>query len=71
DLVAEVVYADPDAYNSLMTMGPACTQGAYAQEGHAGMASFALTQLGTPYIWNTQGFGSYDCSGLVSRAAWA
>ena len=71
DVVAEAVYADPVEYNEIAPLGTPCGQGAFASEGAAGMASFALTQLHTPYVWNTQGFGSYDCSGLVSRAAWA
>ena len=33
-------------------------------------ASFALAQLGKPYVWGAAGPDSYDCSGLT-MAAWA
>ncbi|GGP89332.1 C40 family peptidase [Streptomyces melanogenes] len=29
---------------------------------------FALSQLGSPYVWGATGPSSYDCSGLTSRA---
>ncbi len=32
--------------------------------------SFALAQIGKPYVWRATGPGSYDCSGLV-MTAWA
>ena len=32
--------------------------------------TFALAQIGKPYVWGAQGPGSFDCSGL-SMAAWA
>jgi len=32
--------------------------------------SFALAQVGKPYVWGATGPGSYDCSGLV-MTAWA
>ena len=32
--------------------------------------SFALAQVGKPYVWGATGPGSYDCSGLV-MATWA
>jgi cell wall-associated NlpC family hydrolase len=31
---------------------------------------FATAQLGKPYVWGAEGPGSYDCSGLTSKA-WA
>lgn len=37
---------------------------------HAAAVSFALAQLGKPYVWGAAGPGSYDCSGLT-LAAWA
>lgn len=30
--------------------------------------SFALSQLGKPYVWGATGPGAYDCSGLMLRA---
>ena len=30
--------------------------------------SFALAQLGKPYVWGAEGPDSYDCSGLVQTA---
>src|SRR5207253_3001246 len=33
-----------------------------------GAVSFALAQLGTPYIWGGEGPGGFDCSGLVQAA---
>ena len=39
--------------------------------GRAGVAvSFALAQVGKPYVWGATGPGAYDCSGLMLRA-WA
>ncbi|MFJ5918938.1 NlpC/P60 family protein [Streptomyces ardesiacus] len=39
--------------------------------GAAGKAvSFAMAQIGKPYVWGAVGPSSYDCSGLTS-AAWA
>ena len=32
--------------------------------------SFALAQLGKPYVWGAEGPGAYDCSGLM-QAAWS
>ncbi|MEU7673530.1 C40 family peptidase [Micromonospora taraxaci] len=34
------------------------------------VVSFALAQLGKPYVWGAEGPDSYDCSGLM-MAAWA
>jgi len=58
--------------------GPAETNGlpsgyavpAGAQPAHARAVSFALAQLGKPYIWGAAGPAAYDCSGLT-MAAWA
>ncbi len=36
----------------------------------AAVVSFALGQLGKPYVWGGEGPNGYDCSGLV-MAAWA
>jgi len=33
-------------------------------------ATFAVAQIGRPYVWGAQGPGSFDCSGLT-MAAWA
>jgi peptidoglycan DL-endopeptidase CwlO len=30
--------------------------------------SFALSQVGKPYVWGATGPGAYDCSGLMLRA---
>jgi peptidoglycan DL-endopeptidase CwlO len=35
----------------------------------ASAVSFALTQLGKPYVWGAEGPSAYDCSGLM-QAAW-
>jgi cell wall-associated NlpC family hydrolase len=37
---------------------------------HASAVSFALAQLGKPYVWGAAGPAAYDCSGLT-QAAWA
>jgi cell wall-associated NlpC family hydrolase len=37
---------------------------------HAEVVSFALAQLGKPYVWGGAGPDAYDCSGLT-MAAWA
>jgi len=34
------------------------------------VATFAVAQIGKPYVWGAQGPGSFDCSGLT-MAAWA
>jgi cell wall-associated NlpC family hydrolase len=34
----------------------------------AGTVSYALAQLGTPYVWGGDGPGGFDCSGLVQAA---
>src|SRR5205823_8662681 len=34
----------------------------------AAAISFALSQIGKPYVWGATGPGSYDCSGLMLRA---
>jgi cell wall-associated NlpC family hydrolase len=34
----------------------------------AGAVSYALAQLGTPYLWGGDGPGGFDCSGLVQAA---
>ena len=34
----------------------------------AGAVSFAIAQLGKPYLWGATGPGAYDCSGLVQAA---
>jgi cell wall-associated NlpC family hydrolase len=40
-----------------------------AAEGAAGGAvSFALSQLGVPYLWGGESHAGYDCSGLVQAA---
>ncbi|WP_284550814.1 NlpC/P60 family protein [Aestuariimicrobium sp. T2.26MG-19.2B] len=36
--------------------------------GHAGIAAWALQQIGKPYIWGGSGPDGYDCSGLVTQA---
>ncbi len=36
----------------------------------AAVVSFALAQVGKPYVWGAPGPNAYDCSGLT-RAAWA
>ena len=38
--------------------------------GAAQAVSFALAQLGKPYVWGAEGPGAYDCSGLM-HAAWS
>lgn len=40
-----------------------------AAGGNAGIADWALQQLGKPYIWGGSGPEGYDCSGLVTQAA--
>jgi cell wall-associated NlpC family hydrolase len=34
----------------------------------AAAVSYALAQLGTPYLWGGEGPGGFDCSGLVQAA---
>lgn len=41
-----------------------------ADPRQAAAVSFAVAQLGKPYVWGGKGPGSYDCSGLM-LAAWA
>ncbi|MGX8910274.1 NlpC/P60 family protein [Streptomyces netropsis] len=46
---------------------PASGHRAPSRSGEQAVA-FAYKQLGKPYVWGAQGPGSYDCSGLTSRA---
>ncbi|MFJ4000055.1 C40 family peptidase [Streptomyces parvus] len=39
-----------------------------ASEAGAAAVAFATAQIGKPYVWGAEGPGSYDCSGLTSRA---
>jgi cell wall-associated NlpC family hydrolase len=58
--------------------GPASANGlpagyvipATATPAEAQAVSFALAQLGKPYVWGAAGPGAFDCSGLT-MAAWA
>ncbi|MFI1830253.1 NlpC/P60 family protein [Streptomyces sp. NPDC020412] len=42
-------------------------EGAATEQGKKAVA-FATAQLGKPYEWGAEGPGSYDCSGLTSKA---
>ncbi|WP_406317503.1 C40 family peptidase [Streptomyces sp. NBC_00118] len=42
-------------------------KGSASAQGKKAVA-FATGQLGKPYVWGAEGPGSYDCSGLTSRA---
>ena len=66
--IVEIAFTDPAMLNEIMTLGPACAMGQYASHGFAGLADFAMTQVGTPYATGGTGFNVYDCCGLVSRA---
>jgi cell wall-associated NlpC family hydrolase len=44
--------------------GPATDSGPLATAA----VSYALAQLGTPYLWGGEGPGGFDCSGLVQAA---
>lgn len=47
----------------------ACREPAVLSEGLAGSAiTFALGEVGKPYVWGATGPDTYDCSGLVLRA---
>lgn len=41
-----------------------------ADPREAAAVSFALAQVGKPYVWGAKGLNAFDCSGLV-QAAWA
>ncbi len=69
--IVEIAFTDPVMRNEVMPLGPACSMGQYQSHGFAGLADFAMTQIGTPYATGGTGFGLYDCCGLVSRAFWA
>jgi cell wall-associated NlpC family hydrolase len=40
----------------------------YMTDDEYAVVSFALDQVGKPYVWGTAGPDSYDCSGLILRA---
>lgn len=44
-------------------------EGRASEQGRKAV-EFATAQIGKPYVWGAEGPGSYDCSGLTSRA-WA
>ena len=71
DKTIQIHFEDMEALNAIETYGTACGHGQYAGHGASGMADFGMTQLGTPYGFNTQGWATYDCSGFVARAGWA
>ena len=47
--IVEISFTDTNMMNEVMTLGPACSMGQYKSHGFAGLADFAMTQLGTPY----------------------
>jgi cell wall-associated NlpC family hydrolase len=51
------------------TPGPGGLSLTGSSAGNA-VATFAMAQIGKPYVWGAQGPGSFDCSGLT-MAAWA
>ncbi len=62
--------ASAPARSSSASAAPAPTAPVQAASGSAQAAvSFALAQIGKPYVFGAAGPGSYDCSGLTS-AAW-
>jgi cell wall-associated NlpC family hydrolase len=58
--VSGVDHGLPTGYTIPAGTGPA----------HAQAVTYALAQLGKPYVWGAAGPSSYDCSGLT-MAAWA
>lgn len=64
-LAAELVAQLADVANP----AAACAPTAVLADGVAGAAiSFALGELGKPYVWGATGPNTYDCSGLMLRA---
>ncbi|MFG2572338.1 C40 family peptidase [Streptomyces sp. NPDC048481] len=55
------------AQDRLVASGALGDDGKPSQEGVKAVR-YAVRQLGKPYEWGAQGPGSYDCSGLTSRA---
>jgi peptidoglycan DL-endopeptidase CwlO len=55
---------------SLGSLRPAPCPSYYPGGGAGKAVTFACKQIGKPYVWGADGLGSYDCSGLTSRA-WA
>jgi cell wall-associated NlpC family hydrolase len=58
----------PSGPASAVQLPPGFTLPADPREAAA--VSFAIAQLGKPYVWGAKGPNAYDCSGLV-QAAWA
>jgi cell wall-associated NlpC family hydrolase len=48
--------------------GPPAVAAAAPSAAAAAAVSYALAQLGTPYLWGGEGAGGFDCSGLVQAA---
>jgi cell wall-associated NlpC family hydrolase len=63
NLYASAYNANPTA--SANAIGAGAAAGSSAAQA---AVAYALTQLGTPYLWGGEGSGGFDCSGLVQAA---
>lgn len=57
------------AQNELVASGALSTTRPPTRQG-GDAVSYAIEQIGKPYVWGAEGPGSFDCSGLTSQA-WA
>ncbi|MCX4824040.1 NlpC/P60 family protein [Streptomyces sp. NBC_01142] len=62
--------AEYKAQTSWLSSGVLKDISADASEPGKKAIEFATAQIGKPYVWGAEGPGSYDCSGLTSKA-WA
>jgi cell wall-associated NlpC family hydrolase len=63
----------PDQGGSNLAVDPQTLPAGYqlpSDQVEAAAVSYALAQLGKPYVWGAKGPNAFDCSGLM-QAAWA
>ncbi|MGR8009846.1 NlpC/P60 family protein [Streptomyces hypolithicus] len=60
--------AERRAQTAWLDSGAMAEVGGEATERGKAAVAFATAQIGKPYVWGAEGPGSFDCSGLTSKA---